>query len=96
MCKPELTLLCSNPREVIFRDLGMRLPFLKGDYWLHGEQNDFVLMQRFPLQPGYGRGTCTFLLVDMPNCLQTATSDAIVSWPISIQRASSSHGNRSF
>ncbi len=40
MCKLELVLFGSNPREVIFMDLGIRLP-LKGDYWTHAGQNDF-------------------------------------------------------
>ncbi len=41
MRKPELALLGSNPKEVIFRKMNMCLPFLKGDYWSHMGQNDF-------------------------------------------------------
>ncbi len=41
MCKLELVLFGSNLREVIFIDLGICLPFLKGDYWTHAGQNDF-------------------------------------------------------
>ncbi len=35
---PELALLGSNPRGVIFEELGMRPPFLKGYYLLDNVQ----------------------------------------------------------
>ncbi len=71
MYKPELALLCSNPREVIFRDLGtMRLPFSKGDYWSHVEQDDFCSDAILSMNEVHAYSFSNSL-VDIPNYLQT-------------------------